>query len=106
MIVTFGPKILSSIDTCDAGALATVLGKWKGGAASGDSRMSTFRNSVSAPAPAEPVPIAIPIVSGSSPMMNPASATACMQAIRANWLPRSSRRAFMAGISGWGEKPS
>ena len=27
VIVTFGPKILSSIEVCDAGALATVLGK-------------------------------------------------------------------------------
>ena len=106
MIVTFGPLIFISIETCDAGALATVFGKWNGGAASGDSRISTFRNSVSAPAPAEPVPIAIPIPSRSAATSKPASATACWQAISANWLPRSRRRAFIAGISGCGEKPS
>ncbi len=61
---------------------------------------------MSAPAPAEPVPIAMPIASGASAIRYPASATACMHAMRANWLPRSRRRAFIAGISGCGVKPS
>ncbi len=65
MTVTFGPWSLSSIETWEAGALATVFGKWNGGAASGDSVRRTRRNSVSAPAPAEPVPSAMPIDSGS-----------------------------------------
>jgi len=67
---------------------------------------STRRNSVSAPAPAEPVPSAIPIASGSCATGKPASAIACEQARIANWLPRSKRRAFMAGISGEGVKES
>ena len=50
--------------------------------------------------------MAMPIASGRSAMRYPASATACMQAMSANWLPRSSRRAFIAGISGCGVKPS
>ena len=60
VIVTFGPLIPSSIATCEAGAFATVFGKRNGDADSGDSAICRS-NSVSGPAPAEPVPKRMPV---------------------------------------------
>src|SRR5512141_825452 len=90
----------TSIAACEAGAFATVFGKRNGEAASGDSTAICLSNSVRGPTPAEPVPRRMPIRSSRPATAYPASASACLTATTAYWLPRSRRRALLFGSSG------
>ena len=105
--VTFGPFSPYSMETLLAAALDTVLGNSIGDSPSTPAAKYPARNSAELATPPKPQPSAMPIRSGWRVFLStPASLRASPAAATANWLQRSSLRAFKGGIKSVALNPS